>query len=359
MQKKIIIWVTCMVIVLSIAFIWFSNIVFYLVAAFIFSMLGRPIVKILTKKLKFPSFLASLSAIIVVSGIIVGILSIVLPLIISQIQHLTEIDYTNITTETYVSLRQLHEWLAENNIVISSEQINEHIKNWAKEILSKINLSAILTNLINGISSSGMAVFSVFFISFFFLKDEKLIKKILFLFIPTNYIEKTENILKSSENLLTRYFVGVSIEVLCMMCLLSLGLWALGVENALLYGCLGGFLNIIPYLGPVIGAVLASTLTIINGIDAGSATEIMWSVGKVLSVFIGANLIDNMILQVVIYSNSVKAHPLEIFFVILVAGHVGGIVGMVVAIPLYTVLRIIAKELFKNKRFVSQLTKNM
>ncbi|MFW5890444.1 MAG: AI-2E family transporter, partial [Marinilabiliaceae bacterium] len=81
--------------------------------------------------------------------------------------------------------------------------------------------------------------------------------------------------------------------------------------------------------------------------------------GSMLLVYITAQLIDNMFFQPLIFSNSVKAHPLEIFIVILSAGYMSGILGMFLAIPVYTILRVIAREFFNKYEAVKRLTDRM
>ena len=76
-------------------------------------------------------------------------------------------------------------------------------------------------------------------------------------------------------------------------------------------------------------------------------------------VFAITQLIDNIVLQPLIYGNSVHAHPLEIFLVILLAGSMAGIPGMILAIPGYTVLRVILREFFNKYKLVETLTKNL
>jgi predicted PurR-regulated permease PerM len=75
----------------------------------------------------------------------------------------------------------------------------------------------------------------------------------------------------------------------------------------------------------------------------------------ILGIFIITQLIDNYLFQPIIYSNSVKAHPLEIFLVILIAGQIGGVVGIIAAIPLYTIIRVILVEFYPEKKFVKRL----
>jgi len=144
-----------------------------------------------------------------------------------------------------------------------------------------------------------------------------------------------------------------------MITLISLGLTIFGIENALLIGFLGGMMNIIPYLGPVIGASMGVALGITTVISNGMFDQILPVVLIIIGTFLGSNLIDNMVLQPFIYSSSVKAHPLEIFVVLLMGGSLAGIIGMILAIPTYTVIRVIAGQFLNQFRLVQKLTERM
>ncbi len=144
-----------------------------------------------------------------------------------------------------------------------------------------------------------------------------------------------------------------------MITLITTGLTIFGVENAVLIGFFGGLMNIIPYLGPLIGALIGVILAISTILSTGMYSELLSITFIILGVFLVAKLIDDFILQPLIYSNSVKAHPVEIFLVILIAGTMAGITGMILAIPTYTVLRIIAKEFLSQLSVVQKLTRNI
>jgi len=128
---------------------------------------------------------------------------------------------------------------------------------------------------------------------------------------------------------------------------------------ALLIGLIVGILNLIPYIGPWIGAAIGLLLYITANIQLDFNAEIVPMVVKVLAVIGVVKLVDDSVLQPFIYSKSVKAHPLEIFLVIIVAGHMYGVLGMMLAIPGYTVLRVILKEFLYQYKFIQQLTQNM
>ena len=159
--------------------------------------------------------------------------------------------------------------------------------------------------------------------------------------------------------MLTRYMFGLISEVLCMMTLIFIGLSIFGVKNALVIAVMGGLMNIIPYLGPLMGCALGVVIGIISNLGIGNYNMILPNTLEIIGVFVGANLIDNFVLQPMIYSKSVFAHPIEIFLVILMAGNIGGVVGMIIAIPSYTLIRIVAKQLLSGFKFIELLTKKL
>lgn len=159
--------------------------------------------------------------------------------------------------------------------------------------------------------------------------------------------------------MLTRYIFGLITEVITMMILISTSLYIFGIDNALMIGFIGGLMNIIPYLGPLMGCILGTLLGIISVLSSGLYSELLHHSLVIICSFVGANLIDNFVLQPLIYSKSVSAHPMEIFFVILIGGKIGGILGMIIAIPTYTIIRIIASQFLIGFKFVEMLTQNL
>jgi predicted PurR-regulated permease PerM len=128
------------------------------------------------------------------------------------------------------------------------------------------------------------------------------------------------------------------------------------VKNALIIGLFAGIMNIIPYVGPLIGASFGIIIGISTCLDLEFSTGILPMIEKIVVVFICSNLIDAFLVQPYIFSKRVRANPIEIFAVILIAGTLAGVGGMIVAVPVYTVLRIIAREFLSKYRFVQKLT---
>jgi len=145
------------------------------------------------------------------------------------------------------------------------------------------------------------------------------------------------------------------------MLLVTVGLTIVGIgfNHAVVIGLFCGLLNVIPYLGPWMGAAIGVLIGASLNIDADFMSHTLPLLGFMVLVFASVQVIDNILFQPLIYSSSVKAHPLEIFVVILAAGSMAGILGMILAIPVYTILRVIAKEFFDNMKIVKKLTENL
>jgi predicted PurR-regulated permease PerM len=203
------------------------------------------------------------------------------------------------------------------------------------------------------------AVFSIVFITFFFLKDTGLFVNFLIALVPTQYEERVRQSVESISRLLTRYFGGILIQITIITIIVSSLLSLFGIQNALLIGFFAALINVIPYLGPLIGAVFGVILTISANLDIDFYTQMLPLLLKVVAVFAIMQLIDNFVLQPFIFSNSVSAHPLEIFIVILMGAQLGGITGMILAIPFYTVIRVIGKVFLSEFRIVQKITAGM
>jgi predicted PurR-regulated permease PerM len=204
-----------------------------------------------------------------------------------------------------------------------------------------------------------IGLMSVFFIAFFFLREQGLFLDAIKSMVPNEYEERTTVTIEETSNLLIRYFVGILIQMTIITIFVSLALTVLGIPNALLIGFFAAIMNVIPYIGPILGAALGIIITISSGLDLSFYSELLPNIFKVMGVFFVMQMTDNFIIQPNIFSKSVKAHPLEIFIVVLIGAKIGGILGMVLAIPAYTALRVIAKVFLSEFKVVQRLTKNL
>jgi predicted PurR-regulated permease PerM len=145
------------------------------------------------------------------------------------------------------------------------------------------------------------------------------------------------------------------------MILITVGMSIVGLkfQQAITIGIIIGTLNVIPYVGPWLGGLIGITMGIASNLDMSFSTVIVPMVSYMLLVIIITQTIDNVVFQPVIFANSVSAHPLEIFIVILAAGSFAGVAGMILAIPSYTVIRVIGKEFFNNFKAIQVITSGL
>ena len=350
---------------LIIAFIiwYFSNLVVYLLIAAVLAFIGHPLVRIIDRikfgKYQIPHALSAGLTLIAILIVISLLFLIFVPIITRQANIIASIDFVYLGQQVDHVLQSLEELLLNYSILKDNQTLESLITGELENLVNLTSTETIFKNVLGFAGSFFLGLFSVIFLTFFFLRDEHLFRNIVMMFIPVKYEEQASAILSDTSRLLSRYFIGLSLEVFSMMTLISIGLYIMGVKNALLIGFLGGLMNIIPYLGPIIGAVIGVIIGVTGSLSMEMYGDILSITLIILTTFAGANLLDNFLLQPLIYSTSVKAHPIEIFLIILMAGSLAGIPGMILAIPSYTVLRIVAKQFFSNVKVVKQLTKDI
>ena len=350
--------------VVFILFVWyFSNIVFYVLTAAVISFVGRPLVYLLDSlrigRIKIPHAISALITLLAMFGVVVGLFSVFVPLIARQASIITSIDTEALMEMLREPLAFIDSSLHRFSLLREGEGIQQAMLEKLKSLISIATFTNVFNYVVSFTGSFFMAVFSILFISFFFLKDDSLFYNTFMLMVPQKYGTSASRILMEVKRLLTRYFMGLLIELTTMITLITLGLLLFGVENALLIGFIGGLMNVIPYLGPLIGATIGIIIGIISSLSLGAYTSILPLSLTIAAVFGVSNLVDNILLQPLIYSTSVKAHPIEIFLVIIIAGSLFGVVGMILAVPVYTVIRVILREFFSEMRIVKKLTENM
>jgi predicted PurR-regulated permease PerM len=336
-----------------------SVVLAYIAMAFVVSLIGRPPVLFMRRRLKFSNTLAVIVTMVIMVSLLLGIISLFIPLIIEQGENLSLLDIKSLE----LNLRNLFDQIA-NYFSLNQAEIEAGIKDSFKEAgwLSNLNLSAIpnfLNSIVGFLGSFSAGLFSVIFISFFFLKDSKLFMEGIKIFIPDSKEGKLAVSFDKIKDLLSRYFVGLIIQILILFIIYTAVLLIVGIENAIVIAFLCALLNIIPYIGPLVGGILMLLLTMTSNLDNDFSAVIL---PKTIYVFIGfiiGQLVDNFFSQPFIFSNSVKSHPLEIFLIIVIAGILFGVVGMIIAVPGYTVVKVILKEFLSDNKIVRSLTRRL
>lgn len=347
---------TIVVIGLTLFFLYqISTVLTYLVVSLILTMIGKPILSFFKKRLKFSHILATITTVAIFVLIILGFILMFVPLVSSQGQNLSLLNTAEIEKNITELVNQIKVFLDSHNID-SSKVLKE------ANITSKINFTFIpdfLNSILGTISSFGVGLGSVLFITFFFLKDRVLFLRGAKKLIPDNYEEQFLNSFEKINDLLSRYFIGLLLQLFIVFLLYLIVLIIFGIPNALIIAFLCAVLNIIPYIGPLIASVLAALLTMLSHLGSDFQTEILPVTIYVLIGFWIVQIIDNNVSQPVIFSKSVSSHPLEIFLIILIAGFLSGILGMIIAVPLYTILKVIGKEFLPENKIIQLLTKDI
>ena len=332
-----------------------QSVIIYLVIAFILTLIGNPILDFLKRRLKFNHIFATITTLFLFLLLIVGLFLMFVPLVIEQGESLSLLNTKEIEKDFVELLNQIVVFL-ENHNIDGKKMLKE--SNFASSINFDI-IPNFFNSLVNTISSFGIGFASVLFITFFFLKDRNNFvinaKKLM----PDSQEDKILNSFNKINHLLSRYFIGLLLQLFIVFILYLIVLLIFGIQNAIVIAFLCAVLNIVPYVGPLIASVLAAVLTMISNLGSDFQTEILPLTIYVMIGFWIVQIIDNNISQPIIFSKSVSSHPLEIFLVILIAGFLFGIIGMIIAVPLYTILKVFGKEFWPENKFIKLLTKNI
>ncbi|HEY0046839.1 MAG TPA: AI-2E family transporter [Flavobacterium sp.] len=332
-----------------------QSIIIFVIFAIILTMIGNPIINFLKRRCKLPHLAAVILTLLLYVSILTGLVLLFIPLIASQGKNLSILNTTDIEAQLATLLSQIKAFLEGYNI--DSSSILQ-----PSEIASQLDMSfvpAFINGLLNTLSSFGIGFASVMFITFFFLKDREMFIKGVRKALPENHKEKIIHSLDKINDLLSRYFVGLLFQLFIIFVLYLIVLLIFGIPNAVVIAFFCAVLNIIPYIGPLISSVFAAVLTMLSHLGENFQSEVLPATIYVLIGFWIVQVIDNNVSQPLIFSNSVKSHPLEIFLVILIAGFLSGIAGMIIAVPLYTMVKVVAKEFLPENKVVQQLTKDI
>lgn len=341
----------------------FYYIIGWILVAAVISFVGQPLVRffdrIHIRKCHLPHSLSSILSLLAIVLFLLGLLAIFVPLIINQAETISKIDVNRLAMNLKGPLEWVDDKLHQFGAIPEGQAMQDFIVNKVKSVVNIGSIGSFLGGLISAAGNIFIGLFSILFIAFFFLKDENMFEDLVLAVVPEKHHRATRKVIADSKNLLMRYFIGVILELLGVMSLIAIGLWIFGIKNALLIGFFGGIMNIIPYLGPVIGSLVGIFLGITGTLAFGSFNDLLPVLIKLASVFIVVNFIDNNILVPMIYSKSVKSHPLEIFLIIIIGGGLAGLPGMLLAVPVYTLLRVIAKEFFQQFRVIKKITNTL
>lgn len=347
---------------------YFRNVIIYVILAAVVSLLAKPVMNLLRhvkiRKKSMPDWLQAVLVIVFILSIFLVIFTQVIPVVVGIVQkifdNLSASDYS-LPVDTYTaSVNAVNAWMISHFPQFGPDfRIESAIGSFLRKTFDLTSLSSLIEYIASFFVSFGVGIFSVVFISFFFIKDPMLFRKIVGALVPDRIEHKVIDAIGDIEHLLSRYFVGLLVEVIGVAVLNFLFLWLIariGFNAAIGIAFITGILNIIPYVGPLVGTVIGTILATVLKFSAAGLTIHFWGfVLVLLALFMVTQLVDNFLFQPLIYSTSIKASPLEIFIVLLIAGNTAGVLGMLVAIPAYTVIRVVAGHFFGDIKAIRRL----
>ena len=346
---------------------YFRSVLVYILLAVVVSLIGKPLMtllqKITIKGRKAPDWILAAFTIILLMVIFTAVVTMIVPVVSGIVKNISLTNIEDAARRVAIPLADFNTFLISTFPKLGSDfRIEVVAVQELQKLFDPSAFSSMIGSAASFVTDLGIGIFSVVFISFFFIKDDGLFTSMVAALVPDKHENNAAQAIADIGNLLSRYFIGVLIEILGVALLNFLGLLfiaRLGADAALGIAFLTGLLNVIPYVGPLFGGVLGTILGLVLKYSSTSPVGLdvnFWIFTIILTaIFCTTQLVDNFLYQPVIYSTSIKAKPLEIFIVLLVVGHIGGPISMIAAIPSYTAVRVIAFRFFRKIKAIRRL----
>ena len=346
---------------------YFRSVLAYILIAVVVSLVTKPLMgllqKIRIKGRKAPDWILAALSLILVLGILLSIVATLIPIVGNIVKDISLANIENSVRSLSVPLSEFNEFLRTMIPSLGEDfKIEVTVIQEVQKLFNPAIFSSVIGSAASFLTNFGIGLFSVVFIGFFFIKDDGLFTEIVCALVPDKHEATTEKAISDIGHLLSRYFIGVMLEVTGVALINFIGLAfiaKLGFSAALGIAFMTGIFNIIPYVGPLLGGALGTVLGLILKYSSASPIGLdvnFWVFTAILiAIFCFTQLVDNFLYQPLIYSTSIKAKPLEIFIVLLIVGHIGGPLAMIVAIPCYTVVRVIAFRFFRHIKAIKRL----
>ncbi|OZM57807.1 AI-2E family transporter [Lottiidibacillus patelloidae] len=192
-------------------------------------------------------------------------------------------------------------------------------------------------NSVKGIFNSLIIIAIIPFVVFYLLKDYPLVEKVFWYFSPRKYRRSLKRLLRDINHSLGSYIRGQLIVCLLIGILATISLWLAGISYPVLLGIIIGLTNIIPYFGPILGAIPAVIIAFTVSIK---------SVIIVIVIIFGLQFVEGNLLSPLIVGKSLHMHPILIIFALLLGGEIAGIIGLILAVPFLAVAKVIVLHTF-------------
>jgi len=330
---KIIAAVVSAVIISWLAYTY-ATLVVYAIVAMILSYILDPIVSRMQATGMNRTFAITLTMASVVL-ILAWISTSVIPIVASQMVELAR--QLNIDNLQMIA-RKVERSLNKDFTFLPEGFFQDTLINATRDLFDIGQLPTALSNLIGVFTNIFSAVLVIPFATFFFLKDGAYLRRQSLQLVPNKYFETTLSLIDKIETRLGIYFRSVLLQSFLVATASWLTLSIAGLNNALSVGIAVGIANTIPYFGPLIGYILSIIISII---ETGDFSLVLACFTAILIV----QVLDNVVFQPFIFSRSADMHPVAILFIILVGAETAGLVGMLIAIPTATIIKITINQI--------------
>ena len=312
----------------------YSNLAIYALIALILSYLLDPLVS----RMQVAGIGRTLSITIVLSTvllILIWISTSIIPIAANRMAVLAR----QLQTENLILIaNQIEIQLRTNFDFIPEGYLRDNVSTIVNDLFNFERFSDVLANLIGLFTNLFAAFLIIPFATFFFLKDGYKIRRDLLMMVPNKYFETVLSLIDKIETRLGHYFRSVLIQCTIVGVVSWITLSFAGLNSAGPVGLTIGIANTIPYFGPVIGYLLSIVISIVETGDFSLVIPV------ILAVMV-AQILDNVVLQPLIFSKSADMHPVSILFIVMIGAQTAGALGMLVAIPIATIIKITINQI--------------
>ena len=325
-----------------------QGVVAYALISLYISVLGRPLFKLIKDKSTIGKYIGPTGSatltMLAIGAVFSFMISWFVPVVLEEFSFLRTIRYDKLIITLEQEISQLSNLLANLGIdgQVELQKINQSLQHFA----SVEAISGVVQGMLGSVGNVIIGLFSIAFISFFLIREQELAHTFIAYITPNKHHNKVDIIVPQIKRIVTRYSFGILLQITAIFILLSIGMTLVGVEGAIVLALTAAIFNLIPYVGPIIGATLGILLGMgqlyaLGAADPTVDLDLVQGLYLLVGLFVVVQLLDNIIFQPFIFSNSVGAHPLELFIVISIAGTLLGIAGMIFAVPAYSIIRVV------------------
>jgi predicted PurR-regulated permease PerM len=327
------------VVVALVGLLWyFSALVIYLVVGSVLAYLVRPVVD-RVQGLGLGRILAIFVTFILFFGTLSLLLTYLVPFIGAQLQDLSQ----QVSSERITRAAAFIESWLRRFVPIQAGEIEQTLTESIQTLFRGERITEVVSLMVDLFADIFYAVLVVPFVMFFVLKDGSMLRRSLLQLVPNRYFEVTLAIIEKVETNIGRYFRGLVLQCLSIAVVATVLLYLVGLRYALPVGLFAGLANTIPYFGPLMGFVAGTLVGIAQTGDFALVPGVLVAMSL-------TQIADNVFFQPLIFARAARAHPLVILFVVLVGAQLAGIIGMLLAIPITTILRVTGEQVLWSLR---------